>query len=353
MGEYGNEQRNQLTKVINHSESKKSQLKRFVDNRYQTVSQTKLVNSILKKSNSCLSNITQRRVLSLGGVDNEVKYAQKWLAQTVNQETKKFEDVEEIKSSEAEYLVGHGSSTKIGQMDSTVFKNELAKKMNKLDAYDLKIMACNTGQTKDGIDPIAKVVHVELIKDGYKIKITAPKDQLHIVAPGQIITGNLPLDTEKVDTNYYFDRRREIVNSFMEKLEKSSTSISWKQLLQVLTKMREIKDFVKVPSIPKLKDNECKSAFINLIKSLFDYTGKTSKSNLAIVKFVININIYPDDVSSVETYEQFVDRIEEILLKDYKYCNAYKNASQTDKFTTVPLEQGESEKWDVYNLVIH
>lgn len=52
MGEYGREQRSQLSRVIDHSESKSSQLKGFVDNRPKAVSQAKLIASIQKKPNN-------------------------------------------------------------------------------------------------------------------------------------------------------------------------------------------------------------------------------------------------------------------------------------------------------------
>lgn len=45
MGEYDRQQRNQLSKAINHSESKNSQSKGFVDNRPQSVGQRKLIHS--------------------------------------------------------------------------------------------------------------------------------------------------------------------------------------------------------------------------------------------------------------------------------------------------------------------
>lgn len=49
MAEYGGKQRNQLSKVTGSSKSKDVQPKRFIDNRLQTVSQTKLVDSIQKR----------------------------------------------------------------------------------------------------------------------------------------------------------------------------------------------------------------------------------------------------------------------------------------------------------------
>lgn len=52
MAEYGGKQRNQLSKVINRSESKDIQLQRFADNRPRTDSQLNLIHSIQKKPNN-------------------------------------------------------------------------------------------------------------------------------------------------------------------------------------------------------------------------------------------------------------------------------------------------------------
>lgn len=52
MGEYIRKQRNQFNAVTNYRESKNSQLKGFVDNRAQTVSQTELIASTQKKPNN-------------------------------------------------------------------------------------------------------------------------------------------------------------------------------------------------------------------------------------------------------------------------------------------------------------
>lgn len=52
MAEYGGKQRNQLSKVTSSSESKDVQLKRFIDNRPQAVSQMNLIRSIQKKPNN-------------------------------------------------------------------------------------------------------------------------------------------------------------------------------------------------------------------------------------------------------------------------------------------------------------
>lgn len=52
MAEYGGKQRNQLSKVTGSSESKDVQLKRFIDNRPQAVSQMNLIRSIQKKPNN-------------------------------------------------------------------------------------------------------------------------------------------------------------------------------------------------------------------------------------------------------------------------------------------------------------
>lgn len=52
MAEYGGKQRNQLGKVVRHSESKGGQLQRFVDNRPQRESQMNLIRSIQKKPNN-------------------------------------------------------------------------------------------------------------------------------------------------------------------------------------------------------------------------------------------------------------------------------------------------------------
>lgn len=52
MAEYGGKQRNQLSKVTGSSESKDVQLKRFIDNRPQAVSQMNFIRSIQKKPNN-------------------------------------------------------------------------------------------------------------------------------------------------------------------------------------------------------------------------------------------------------------------------------------------------------------
>lgn len=52
MAEYGGKQRKQLSKVIGDSESKDVQLKRFIDNRPQAISQMNLIRSIQKKPNN-------------------------------------------------------------------------------------------------------------------------------------------------------------------------------------------------------------------------------------------------------------------------------------------------------------
>jgi Domain of unknown function (DUF4157) len=123
------------------------------------------------------SNIVQRRILTIGDEDAELRYSKRILEDQTGMASLKYDDTKELRSDQTEIILGHGSLTRIGGLDAIGMTDSLKPKLSKGEiSYNLVFFACNVGLPDPQVNKsLSKQIQENLTNSGYAVTIEAPK----------------------------------------------------------------------------------------------------------------------------------------------------------------------------------
>jgi hypothetical protein len=117
----------------------------------------------------------QRRVLTIGDEDAEVRFAARRLLEETGLPLGRFDEVDQLRDNQAEIIVGHGTLLAIGGLDPKLMADRLAAKMVAGTHFTVIFMACRAGEGVAEAPSLARAVHQDLTARGFDLSIEAPR----------------------------------------------------------------------------------------------------------------------------------------------------------------------------------
>lgn len=302
---------------------------------------------------SC-SSVSQLRVLAIGDIDDEVDIAQGNLCLTTGLSPDIFENVKDLKNTEDEILIGHGTNSSLGGGDENTLFEQIKSKINTEHEYNLKFVACNTGKDGDSDnDSIAKTIFKKLQNDNYKVNITAPKDLVYVLAPGQIKLGN-PFSKEVIKLaqevalkeEFYSNVIKEIIDDFIEEI-KSKVSEDDFEIIEKDIAILKSKNNKKAKGNKKQSD-PYKEFYISIVEEIRKSEPKNTDSLYKIVQYILNLYVYKKVMTDYIPYGE----LERILEKKYliKFLYPIANLAHTSKKSYSQIPSADDEGWSSYRI---
>jgi hypothetical protein len=135
----------------------------------------------------------QRRVLTIGAVDAEVRFSKARLLEDTGMAEGVFEDEKHLRDDQPEIILGHGTEGTIAGKDAAAIAGDMEKKMLPESPYHVVFMACKAGMPLQQASSLAKTVYDTLKAKGFTLTIEAPRGIALVLANQKyLVTSDFP-----------------------------------------------------------------------------------------------------------------------------------------------------------------
>lgn len=340
-----------MANVMTQTKGRGGQAAGIVDNRDKSFREKKIKNDI--QSNSRFDSVLQRRVLTIGEEDAEVRYSKRILLDDTGMPEGKFEASKTLRADQPEIILGHGTTNAIGGKDANAMTKALKSKIFKKMNYDLVFFACNTGKQPEQGLPLGRQVQTNLSEDGYEnVSIQAPKG-IALVLGNQfyLVTNDHPITREirqQVESETVKPEGKKAVDDVLNLLshmdEDSLTNEAWAHDAQVL----RAKNWTKLKE--KTTGTNRKTSFDVFIDAI---AKKKSGFGSPSVNSIMNTQKVFDELISVkhlglncspEEFEKWLEDVAQNALAEKMRDAVTEKNSETDEVSKSTGQLGN--EWD-------